>query len=86
MMNDALIHCIRVKMIEIVRFVNNDGVKSAVADFLLLTDAVTHGLWTSEYHEWLNFFGINGSRIDAALTALAFIRICILLDKSRIKR
>ena len=86
MMYDALIHCVRVKIIEIVNLINDDGVKSALADFLLVTDAVTHGLWTSEYNEWLNFLGLNGSSVDAAMASLAFVRLSILLNERAIKR
>ena len=84
MMYDALIHCVRVKIIEIVNLINDDGVKSALADFLLVTDAVTHGLWTSEYNEWLSFLGLNGSSVDAAAATLAFVRLSVLLYERRI--
>ena len=84
MMYDALIHCVRVKIIEIVNLINDDGVKSALADFLLVTDAVTHGLWTSEYNEWLSFFGLDGRSVDATMTSLAFVRLGVLLYKGRV--
>ena len=86
MINDSLIERIHVCWMYVMRFIDNNQVKTAFADFLLVTDAITHGLWTSEYHELLSVFGVQASNIDAAMAALALVRICILLDERTIKR
>lgn len=86
MIYDALIHRIHIVWIDIVALIDNDDIKSTIADFILITDAITHGLWTAEYHQWLSFIGIQTSHVDSAMAALALIRICILLNECAIKR
>ena len=85
MIYDALIHRIHIVWIDIVALIDNDDINSTIADFILITDAITHGLWTSEYHQWLSFIGVQTSYIDATMTTLACVRLAILLNECAIK-
>ena len=86
MIDYPLIHSARIIWIYIMGFIDDNNIKATLTDFAIVTDAVTHGLWTAKYNSWLEFFGIDGSSVDAAVATLAFIRIAILLDKGTIKR
>ena len=70
-----------VRMINLMTLVYNDEVKTAMSDVFILANTITHGLWAAKYDELLGFFFIDGCCVNAACTALAFIRLCILLDK-----
>ena len=80
------VHGIWIMRRNIMRFIHNYTFKWLVADFLFVFDIVANGVWGAEYYEFFALFGIQASAINAAVSTLQTIRICILLYQRAVER
>ena len=70
----------------IVTFINNYQIKWLAADIALVTDIFANGVWGSEYYKIFEVFGIQASTVNAGISALQLIRVCVLLYQGAIER